>query len=140
MRISDWSSDVCSSDLGSGHRNAPLLFDFHEIRRGSLIRFAAFHGAGLLDGAAEEQQLSGKRGFPGIRMADDAERPPSCSFVSELHGYFPSRRLFDLIGYNLVGWILQDVHVDEVACVATKPLATFAEVRSEEHTFKLQSL
>src|SRR3546814_18436425 len=27
MRISDWSSDVCSSDLGAEHRAAEILFE-----------------------------------------------------------------------------------------------------------------
>src|SRR3546814_7971580 len=37
MRISDWSSDVCSSDLGDGARS-PARADPHDHRRASRTR------------------------------------------------------------------------------------------------------
>src|SRR3546814_18868041 len=45
MRISDWSSDVCSSDLRQDHRRAA---DPHVAAEGDRLR--AFHEGGALDG------------------------------------------------------------------------------------------
>src|SRR3546814_3125240 len=33
MRISDWSSDVCSSDLGEAQRHRPLLVQADDVER-----------------------------------------------------------------------------------------------------------
>src|SRR3546814_7881818 len=44
MRISDWSSDVCSSDLGFfAGQNRPV----HETSAGRVVRQRAMHGAGI---------------------------------------------------------------------------------------------
>src|SRR3546814_204605 len=48
MRISDWSSDVCSSDLGDGDR-ARLLADAGIIRNRLKVD-AAIHNAGVIRG------------------------------------------------------------------------------------------
>src|SRR3546814_6728830 len=55
MRISDWSSDVCSSDLGDDAHFLRGLHRFHEI--GGVDR----HGEGVLDRANLELQSDPER-------------------------------------------------------------------------------
>src|SRR3546814_12200647 len=80
MRISDWSSDVCSSDLGFGcQRDAGVVVDdvetavsahrrLHEIVD---VRFAGYIAAARERFAAGCLHLRGDR-F-GVRLADVAE-------------------------------------------------------------------
>ena len=42
--------------------------------------FPGFYGPGLLNGAPEQQNFFREGGFPGIRVADDAEGPPPVDF------------------------------------------------------------
>src|SRR3546814_10713866 len=56
MRISDWSSDVCSSDLAGGfhtRRSAPDYHDMTGLQRGhdQLFRQITFTARGWVDGA-----------------------------------------------------------------------------------------
>src|SRR3546814_10283274 len=55
MRISDWSSDVCSSDLGD-HRHALLPADLDGVEQGGELRHAdAGHHARGADGARPDR-------------------------------------------------------------------------------------
>src|SRR3546814_11865332 len=85
MRISDWSSDVCSSDLVEGdsvllerhhrrrHRNPALLLDLHPVGTRAPVRAARLDLAGKMDRAARDEQLLGQRGLARIGVGTDRE-------------------------------------------------------------------
>lgn len=77
----DPSSFVFETHHRGGNRNAPLLLDFHEVAGGRLADLVALDRTGSLDGAAEKQELLGKGGFAGIRVADDGKGFPFCGFL-----------------------------------------------------------
>ena len=55
---------------------------------------AGAHLAGLLDGAAEQQQLLGDGGLAGVRVADDGEGAPFVDFdliVQRFHSAAPCK-------------------------------------------------
>src|SRR3546814_7788536 len=68
MRISDWSSDVCSSDLGAWNIRKEQLFGIidpaHHIRENS-------QGAAHLDGGHDGQSVQPVRQVDGIAGPDD---------------------------------------------------------------------
>src|SRR3546814_3284014 len=55
MRISDWSSDVCSSDLREGHYN--LISALHKAMRGSDPQAALYYLARMLTAGEEPLYL-----------------------------------------------------------------------------------
>src|SRR3546814_14030303 len=57
MRISDWSSDVCSSDLGSGSD-------------GETISGSVSHGFALGDGGSFTLSVEGKKATAAVRNTD----------------------------------------------------------------------
>src|SRR3546814_14612989 len=79
MRISDWSSDVCSSDLTRGRgtagartrtrrdRAAARRRPARPQRRDDRVAVAAHAGAGLRDGAARRPANAGPRRRSGLR-------------------------------------------------------------------------
>src|SRR3546814_1055426 len=78
MRISDWSSDVCSSDLVGGG-----------VARG----LARLDRTGHLDRAAEQQQLLGQGGLAGVRVRNDREGAAAGGFGGNVrHGESASWR------------------------------------------------
>src|SRR3546814_15632260 len=78
MRISDWSSDVCSSDLVGGG-----------VARG----LARLDRTGHLDRAAEQQQLLGERGLARVRVRNDREGAAAGGFGGNIrHGESASWR------------------------------------------------
>src|SRR5579885_2211664 len=54
-----------------GDGDAALLLELHPVGGGMTRGLAALHGAGQLDGAAEQQQLLGEGGLACVRMRDD---------------------------------------------------------------------
>src|SRR3546814_8983651 len=111
MRISDWSSDVCSSDLldGCGNRQSSAIF------RGAMVNH---HSDKLRNDSATSGSRRGKSGgqVPGPFLTMITRRPP----------FPPSpRRGPDYLGFALA------VAIGVVA---------LAVLRSEEHTSELQSL
>src|SRR3546814_4916714 len=132
MRISDWSSDVCSSDLSphlrlappggerDGHdqpRRVPAAFD----RAAEIITHAAFHQQGAETGTLR----LGNRAFPAAFGPDQAEL--AIVHILAVLGpvYFDAARIerqramLDRVGREFVE---QQRH------------------RSEEHTSEIQSL
>src|SRR3546814_12545538 len=76
MRISDWSSDVCSSDLGEGHRQAGLAAELaHPVELVPLaIEVARHFEHAMADAAhcaADLDQFLGGRGGAGYDFAVD---------------------------------------------------------------------
>src|SRR3546814_1897206 len=122
MRISDWSSDVCSSDLGSQTRIQAAHLDGRLAGRAVT---GTFSGAGgqignvplILSAAAGDWRFAdGKLALTGgLTVADAAEEPRFNPLVSN------------------------DVAFDLAANRITAT-GTLAEPRSEEHTSELQSL
>ena len=66
-----------------GNGNAALLLDVHPVRDGMLGRALALDRAGGLDAAGIEQQLLGKRGLTGVRVADDRECAARRDFIRQ---------------------------------------------------------
>src|SRR3546814_6525711 len=63
MRISDWSSDVCSSDLGAdgdAHRQRPLAYRAGRSQMSAMKSFAKTAGAGMLVLALMGSQANGQ--------------------------------------------------------------------------------
>src|SRR3546814_7337926 len=90
MRISDWSSDVCSSDLpaaGVGYRH---VRDAGPVRHAQLVAAAGDRDVGRPVDAAEPGRLGGAglcRGLPVLHLAAQLPargRPRSEEHTSEL--------------------------------------------------------
>src|SRR3546814_10203856 len=111
MRISDWSSDVCSSDLDPladglevrEHAAQPALVD---------VRYADLLGVGL-------DRILGL-----LLRADEQDRSPVGDEVADV----------GVGGLDAAEGLLEVVDVDAAALTEDEPL------RSEEHTSELQSL
>src|SRR3546814_319937 len=101
MRISDWSSDVCSSDLvagriddvdpvilpeggrrGGGDGDAALLLLLHPVHG----RHAVMDFADLVRPAGVVQDALGRRGLAGIDMRHDADVPIPLDGSYACHG------------------------------------------------------
>ena len=66
-----------------GNGNTALLLDVHPVRDGMLGRALALDRAGGLNAAGIEQQLLGKRGLTGVRVADDRECAARRDFIRQ---------------------------------------------------------
>ena len=66
-----------------GNGDTALLLDVHPVRDGMLGRALALDRAGSLDAAGIEQQLLGKRGLTGVRVADDRECAARRDFIRQ---------------------------------------------------------
>ena len=64
-------------------RNAALLLDRHPVGLRGLAIALGLDLTGKLDGAAEQQQLFGQRGFARVRMRDDGEGTPALDLGCE---------------------------------------------------------
>src|SRR3546814_4506032 len=117
MRISDWSSDVCSSDLprragefaGEEQEASPFGRDGGDRRRGALEPRLPRYG---VDERAREK--------PGAAAARRAVGPVD--------------------GHEQLSGTLTGVEGDAVEAVALRRLDAREPARSEEHTSELQSL
>src|SRR3546814_1667764 len=120
MRISDWSSDVCSSDLGAVHALAQ--------GPGNTGARTRRHGApGRGRSVSEEQRLYG---INAVRAAF-ARRPQALRKL-----YLAEARIPQL--QPLLKWCVANRIGYRV--VAEDDLRKLASSRSEEHTSELQSL
>jgi hypothetical protein len=73
---------VTTSVMKFAHRDCEInLLDLHPVAGGMAGGLARLDSPGHLDGATKQQQLFGKGGFTGIRMADDAEGTAAADFV-----------------------------------------------------------
>src|SRR3546814_5976691 len=121
MRISDWSSDVCSSDLGRQHGHLPPVLP------GRYLRF-------LLDEHRREERPclhDRDRGLPERQRSGDAASAHGC-------GEGPRSRLLPFLCAICVDQaMVADGHADAFG-QGTTPVAGGS--RSEEHTSELQSL
>ena len=66
-----------------GNGNTALLLDVHPVRDGMLGRALALDRAGGLNAAGIEQQLLGKRGLTGVRVADNRECAARRDFIRQ---------------------------------------------------------
>src|SRR3546814_17352104 len=78
MRISDWSSDVCSSDLGEALPGAPgrRCPGGEDRRRGS--RASAQHTGRRLPGTPQPREMSGPEGPPTRVRAEERRVGKEC--------------------------------------------------------------
>src|SRR3546814_10869413 len=110
MRISDWSSDVCSSDLGG------LYVESQVLRLGNMP-FVAMGGECLFDTARIIESAVG-----------------DClvvSYANDYVGYLPTREHYGEGGYEPAASMLSESGAEAYVSAA---------IRSEEQTSKLQAL
>src|SRR3546814_5623762 len=120
MRISDWSSDVCSSDLG-----AALIRRRPDVRQAERRLAAATARIGVETAAL----------YPTVSLGASAGTTSRTieGLVSDSALHFS---IGPLISWSFPNWDVARARIDQ-ASATTK--ATLAE-RSEEHTSELQSL
>lgn len=63
------------------NRNPSLFFNFHPVRNGVTICFAALDRSGKMDGAPIKKQFFGQGRFTSIRMGNDGKSPPFIDFI-----------------------------------------------------------
>src|SRR3546814_1279383 len=110
MRISDWSSDVCSSDLSVGSGEFVAILGFSGTGKTTLISLMA----GLINADSGEIVVNGR---------------PSAGSGSDRGLVFQS--------YSLMPWLSVAANVRLAVDAVHKSLS---RSRSEEHTSELQSL
>src|SRR3546814_6031252 len=144
MRISDWSSDVCSSDL--------LILEIHGGP------FAAYGPHFSTD-----NQLYAAAGYAVLSANPRGSTSYGAAFANEIDKAYPGNDYFDLIsivdraielgiadpnalfvtggsgGGVLTSWIVGKTNHFKAA-VTQKPVINWTTQRSEEHTSDLQSL
>src|SRR3546814_6768856 len=111
MRISDWSSDVCSSDLDEGKRPHGALADDDRPARGTAGEIPQAHLAAAVAGSQQ------------IAIGRESNRPHLALMACQHQGFGTAGQLPDL---------------HHAGIVARRPAAAVG--RSEEHTSELQSL
>src|SRR3546814_8389673 len=116
MRISDWSSDVCSSDLGSAH------------------------GARIARRGAQSALCAGAypRAQPPRAARNHRQRDPGSARSMAIHVALGARSYPIHIERGLLGRAAD--HLVPLARGRTMAIVTDENVRSEEHTSELQSL
>ena len=72
QQVEDGAAEFEGHDR-AGDGNAALALDLHPVRTGLAAVLAGLDHAGFTDGAAEQQQFFGERGFAGVRVRDDGE-------------------------------------------------------------------
>src|SRR3546814_2934177 len=126
MRISDWSSDVCSSDLVLGEHLARLFLRFLDDAADLLVDQLR-GGAG--DGLAARYRVAEKNLFLVIDVAQAAELVAHAPLGDHAAGH--AGGLLDVVagaGGDVLGAVDQQRH------------PAGHQHRSEEHTSELQSL
>src|SRR3546814_1680715 len=134
MRISDWSSDVCSSDLfddATFARSAAALDNPAHVR---IVIHNYRWRLGLAEGEPRYDDLERRlAGFPDIAVptitlegdANGAPHPDPSVYAKKFSGRYEHRLIEGGVGHNLP---------------QEAPQEFAAAVRSEEHTSELQSL
>src|SRR3546814_3604788 len=128
MRISDWSSDVCSSELGdrAGIAVHDLdVLDRHAERRGDELREGGLVALAVAVGAGEDGDRAG-------RIEAHLRRLPEADAGAERADH---RRGGDAAGLDVGG----EADAAQLA-LGLGLLPARRETRSEEHTSELQSL
>src|SRR3546814_3925001 len=120
MRISDWSSDVCSSDLKGGKAMLGTTGCVCGSKLGTTIRLVC-EGNRLSDIKFIKQR------HPSGAFVD-LHREMRCLFGSDLLGRLANQFLFDASGFT------------RTAAQIVKFSTAYIATRSEEHTSELQSL
>src|SRR3546814_4819464 len=128
MRISDWSSDVCSSDLGRQRRAGEQL----ELAPARPLVLAALGAVAELGGQACDERAM-QLHVPAGRVLT---RHGRCLPRRQAKTH-PTPRIFAL-QFQLPVQLAPLAHAQEAEEVAVAPLAQLR--RSEEHTSELQSL
>src|SRR3546814_6550317 len=144
MRISDWSSDVCSSDLGGvilevrpkvgGKRVALVHFGF---RPNGVVSFGFFTAILRMEDARHGWLVIGKMDIikSEVRLLTKADNQNALAVLR-----YKVCSIHHLVAYVIPEFFFQDLfdHTKSVAFVmAHQVLDVF---RSEEHTYELQSL
>src|SRR3546814_4733182 len=125
MRISDWSSDVCSSDLlitlGVTYRvvGGTRFYERKEVR--DAVAYLRVIHQGDDDLAFE-------------RIVNVPRRGIGDTTLRAVHGYARAQ------GLSLTRAVDALVQTDELPAAARRSLKALMEARSEEHTSELQSL
>src|SRR3546814_7867201 len=90
MRISDWSSDVCSSDLASGY--------LHEAFRYAVDRDPHRHALGKAHPAERRLHIGEQRARSGgpFTVADGRRHPDDMTFEHAVLAHQPDRRMLAL--------------------------------------------
>src|SRR3546814_9480236 len=88
MRISDWSSDVCSSDLGEGGRDRHHQDEDDEVKRGRHLMLAEEERrpGEVGDQLDEEEQQRKAAPFRAARVEDHREREAEADIEDRPHG------------------------------------------------------
>src|SRR3546814_4917653 len=117
MRISDWSSDVCSSDLAAG-------------------RVPVIAGCGSNDtvAALEHMQAAQAAGADAALVVAPYYNKPNQEGVFRHFAYLAQNSALPILLYNVPSRTITDISVDVMKRLRAYP------TRSEEHTSELQSL
>src|SRR3546814_8536724 len=116
MRISDWSSDVCSSDLFAERPPRPCIFEYVYFSRPDSI----------VDGTS----------VYSVRKAIGAELARENPVEADLVIPVPDSGIPEAIGYAQESGIPFELGIIRSHYVGR----TFVQPRSEEHTYELQLL
>src|SRR3546814_21146181 len=108
MRISDWSSDVCSSDLGvdrKGTENYQLLLGGSgaEDTSQAKITGSGFDEAGIVDAVERTVERYRELREPGERFLDTYRRVGLDPFKAALDGYIERKSL--VLGKSVSGMV-----------------------------------
>src|SRR3546814_5048457 len=125
MRISDWSSDVCSSDLPEVGtlRSDPLQERANRQRRAARLDGPDFRLQCLLQLGTVDQQRPGQARHQQRRRAQQEQRQVDAAQAAIQHDAVPAQKVMSVPSQN------------------TRPsLPSSFTDRSEEHTSELQSL
>src|SRR3546814_4268268 len=135
MRISDWSSDVCSSDLRAQHAGD------HEPGRTHLLPGARRAAGRRRPGGHPERPARGRR-LPGSALMgarEEAQRPDT---PQQVRGYGQGgvETVISVEDVNRQAAALATGGISESRLAELVGATPFVEIRSEEHTSELQSL
>src|SRR3546814_2284329 len=146
MRISDWSSDVCSSDLYQKALGLELARCALDLARDLVAdRFHGLDRAAAVAGRTRLAQDVPER-FAGAlaRHLDQAERRERMDLRAGVIGCQRTFQRTQHLGTMILGFHVDEIENDAAAEVAQSQLARNRlrgfEIRSEEHTSELQSL
>src|SRR3546814_784186 len=158
MRISDWSSDVCSSDLQHVAIQAPLfMLRVGDVAERAAVEVDAVAGGtvGMVERRGDQphaelglQHVAGREVVEGDVGREDLRRHRKEGGVHELHQDVVQRQLGNQMArpqadaVALVEKRGEERQADDVVVmgVGEEDVSLEGAVRSEEHTSELQSL